>query len=420
MKNSVSGKILGGLSNYLKIDVPYFVKGGFWLGVGYAGSALLRLLQIVILARVIDRQEYGVYQFVLVSIAVVAVFSLPGMDGAVVRSVANGYDSSFVSGTKAKLKWALIGSLVLFGMAMFFKFFQPRPFWHIFIFVALLFPCYTGFSGIPAYYRGKEKFRTAALYDLLVAGVSTFAIFVALFLEKSVFAVIISLMIFNILVYFFVYFKTCKQISSYPVDRAVVREGIHYTVIGALSYLTPYADKFIIAFVVGFEGLAVYAVAVSLLLNLSIGSSLISTLLLPKLSRAKPHHAERIKGLFWLACFCIAGLVLAVILLTPWLLPFLFSVKYVESVRYAQIALVSLVFLLPSSILVTFFRARNRVKFLYVYALGMGIMNIVLLGIGVPLLGIFGAVLSKVVLSFLGCAFLAVWFFATTNIKSSE
>jgi len=47
-------------------------------------------------------------------------------------------------------------------------------------------------------------------------------------------------------------------------------------------------------------------------------------------------------------------------------------------------------------------------------------MNIVLLGIGVPLLGIFGAVLSKVVLSFLGCAFLAVWFFATTRIKSSE
>lgn len=419
-KSNMSARIINGLSNSLQIDVSYFARAGFWVVVGYAGSALLRILQIIILARAIDRQLYGEYQFVLVLIAAVAVFSLPGMDSAIVRSVANGYFSSFVAGTKAKLKWALIGTLVLLGMAVFFKFFQPKPFWHLFIFVALLFPCYTGFTGISAYYRGREKFRAAALYDLLVAGVSTFSVVVALLIEKSVFSIILSLMIFNILLYLYFYVKTCKQIPHKPLDRAVVREGVHYSVIGALSYLTPYVDKFIIAFIVGFEGLAIYAVAVSLLLNLSNGSYLISMLLLPKLSRAKSHHAVRIRGLFWLMCLSIAGIVALVILLTPLLLPLLFSVKYVESVRYAQIALVSLVFMLPSAVLVTYFRAGNRTKFLYVYSLGMGVMNIVLLGIGVPLFGILGAVLSKVLLGFLGCAFLTISFFSTTNIKSRQ
>lgn len=399
------------LSQILNIDVLYFVKGGFWIGFNYVFVTLLRLALISILAYAVDVDFYGKYQFILTLISIASVFSLPGMDLAITQSVARGYESSLIFGTKTKIKWGIFGSLFLAGAALFFKFVHPENFWFVFILAAFFLP-FTSFSSVIAYYRGKENFKQSAFYSMIGQSSHVFATILAILLVKSLLAIVVAMMSVSIAVYGYFYFKEKKSIKKKKFDKTISRYGKDLTFMTFLEYLMPYADKLIITFFAGFTGLAVYAIAIAITTHLSISGKLISFLILPKLSRAKPHHTKKINQIMW-ASIIVTLITMAILALTlPWLIPLLFSQKYVESVLYAQIALGYLVFFLPSSILYSYFLARKKTKLLYAYNVGVGVLNLVLLGVFVPLLGILGAVIGKVALGFLGFVFLTTMFYS--------
>ena len=51
------------LDSMFPFDVKYFLKGGFWIGSSYAGTAVVRLLFIMIMAYAASKELYGQYQF---------------------------------------------------------------------------------------------------------------------------------------------------------------------------------------------------------------------------------------------------------------------------------------------------------------------------------------------------------------------
>lgn len=404
-------RLINGLSQMLNVDVAYLVRGGFWLSAGYSGVTLLRLLLVVILAHFADRAFYGQYQLIFSILATILVFSLPGMNIAITQSVARGYDSSLITGTKSKLRWAVLGSIALLGVAGFFYFIKPEPIWYVFIFMALSFPLYACFSSIIFYYRGKENFRKAAIYNVLTSAITITSVIIVFFLTKSLLAIVLAMIIPVTFVYVLIYFKILQKIKSRKIDKGVVSYGKNLTFMTLFELITPHIDKFVIAYIAGFEGLAIYSIALAVVLHLGILGKQFSFLILPKLSRAKAHHFEKIKKLFWLASLGVVFCVIVLILIMPWLIPLLFSQKYVASVHYAQIAMVYLVFFLPSSILIAFFQGKKKTKLLYTYNFGTGVMNIVLLAVFVPLLGVFGAIISRVVLGLIGFVFLTSVFY---------
>ena len=402
--------LIDGVSQRLGIDVRYFVNGGFWIGTGYVCIALLRLVQIIVLARLMDQELYGQYQFVLATITAVIVFSLPSMDGAITQSVARGYSSSLVSGTREKLKWSLLGSLVLLGVGVFFRVVMPLPIWHIFLLAAIFFPTYSGFTAVITFYYGKQEFAKGTFYDVLPEIASTGALIGGFLLTKSL-AVMIGLMMVLVSgVYCGIYARAKHEIKETKPDKGLVSFGRNLTFSTVLSSISPYVDKFVIASVVGFEGLAVYAVAMSVTSYLSVSGTLLSTLLLPKLSRANARQAGKIKRFFWWVVLAVAAGVCVLVVVLPRVMRAVFSEKYGASIPYAQVALASLVFLIPSSILSSYFQSRRQRKVLYAHNLSSGVVNLVLLAVFVPLLGTFGAVLSKVLLGFWRLVFLGVSF----------
>ncbi|HLF54143.1 MAG TPA: hypothetical protein VI612_00290, partial [Candidatus Nanoarchaeia archaeon] len=211
--------------------------------------------------------------------------------------------------------------------------------------------------------------------------------------------------------YLVLYFRTSRNVSSEQIDPGIVAYGRNLTFMTFLTYIAPYVDRLIVAGVAGFEGLAIYSIAMAITLNLSVNGQLISILLLPKLSRESPYHEQRIKKLFWWVCLLILFGIGIVILAIPWVISFLFADKYVASIPYAQIGAVYLAFFIPATILRTYFQGRKKTKILYAYNLSIGIINLVLLGILAPLFGILGAVISKVLLGFFGFVFLVVSFY---------
>lgn len=403
--------VLNGLSRTLNIDVHYFVKSGFWTYFGYGGSVLLRMILLVIFARFADKGFYGEYQFVSTVLWVLVLFSMPGMDTSIVQSVARGYESSLISGTRAKLRWSLLGSAALVCVSLYFKYVSPRPFWNVFLALVVFFPLWSAGSTIMAYYRGKEQFDKAAFYEIFVGILTTIASIVAFLLTKSLLVIFVASTIIGILVFEIMYSRLLCRIKPLPVDEHVVSYGRHVTFMTAINFVAPYADRFAITYIAGYEGLAVYSIATSIPMTLSFCGKLLSTLLLPKLSRGHDSHVHSIKKLFW--WFSLAALIMTgvVILLMPWLIPFLFSDEYVEAVRYSQAALLYLVFFIPTSVLYSVFQGKKAVKLLYAYNLGIGITDLALLAVMVPLYGIWGAILTKVILGFLGFVFLVIAFY---------
>ncbi len=397
------------LSELLKVDVKYIVKNGLWLGFGYGSVGFFRLLLVVILARFADKQFFGEFQFVSNAVAFAMLFSLPGMDTSVVQSVARGFSSSFVFGVREKLKWGLAGSLLLIGMAAFFKFVRFEGFWPVFIGAAFLFPLYAGYTGVLAYFRGKEEFHRAALYDCLIAFVVFVVVLTAFLVSKSLLVMFLSSLLSVIIVFWIVYSRI--DVNEKPVDKNMVSFGRHLTFMNSLNYVVPYVDKLVVGLFAGFDVLAVYYVATAFTPYVSATGRLFTVLLLPKLSRRLPDHSRCIKRLFWWFVLAVACFVGILALIIPWLVPFVFSEKYVDAVFYAQFSLIYLAFFLPSTVIYAFFLGRRKTNVLYVYNLGIGVLNLLLLGLFVYLFGVFGAVLAKVVLGIVGFAFLVVFFY---------
>ncbi len=403
--------VLDGLSRVLNIDVRYFMKSGFWIYLGYGCSVLFRVVLLVIFARFADKDFYGQYQFISTVLWVLVVFSMPGMDTAVVQSVARGFESSLIYGARAKLRWSLLGSVALVCVSLYFKYISPRPFWNVFMALVVFFPLWVAGSSITAYYRGKEQFDKAAFYEIVTGVLSTIAAIVAFLLTKSLLVIFVASTIVGILAFEIVYSRLSRKVKIVPVDSHVVSYGRHVTFMTAINFVAPYADRFAITYISGFEGLAVYSIANSIPSTLSFCGKLLSTLLLPKLSRDHPGHVHRIRGLFW--WFSLVSLIMVVlaILIMPWLIQFLFSDKYVEAVKYSQVAMLYLVFFIPTSILYAVFQGRKSVRLLYAYNLGIGITDFVLLAVMVPLYGVWGAIVSNVILGVLGFIFLVVAFY---------
>lgn len=403
--------LLSSLSRTLNIDVHYFVKSGFWMYLGYGCSVLFRMILLVIFARFASKEFYGEYQFVSTVLWVLVVFSMPGMDTSILQSVARGYESSLISGTRAKMRWSLLGSVALVFVALYFIYVSPRPFWNVFMALVVFFPLWSAGSTIMAYYRGKEQFDKAAFYEISVGILTTIASIVAFLLTKSLLVIFVASIVVGILMFEFTYSRLARRIKPVPVDGQVVSYGRHVTLMTAVNFVAPYADRFAITYIAGYEGLAVYSIATSIPTTLAFCGKLLSTLLLPKLSRDHPGHVHSIKALFW--WFSLAALVMTgvAILVIPWLIPFLFSEGYVESVRYAQVALLYLVFFIPTSVLYSFFQGRKSVRLLYAYNLGIGVAHLIILAVMVPLFGIWGAIVSNVILGFFGFVFLVVAFY---------
>jgi O-antigen/teichoic acid export membrane protein len=88
---------------YTKTDMIYLAKGGTWLGIGQAFSLCITLLLSVLFANLISPESYGIYKYILSIAALLALPTLSGMDSAITRTVAQGFDGTIYEALKQKM-----------------------------------------------------------------------------------------------------------------------------------------------------------------------------------------------------------------------------------------------------------------------------------------------------------------------------
>jgi len=314
------------------------------------GLALLGAEAIVLLARLglgivlirsLNREAFGHFSYVHAAVGLLMVTALPGMVTAVQRSVARGYEGTLLTGARAMHRGARWGGVALLGLAGYYRFVEPVPsLAGSFLIVAVLF-LLTAFTELfRALWGGRGQFTRLAVATVIqhVGVMSVTA--AAAWWSRSVVVTLAASFGAATLIQGGLYLYAVAQRTATPPERDTLAYGRQLTYQALLFTIAINIDKLLVAHLLGFGSLALYAVAVTVEDQARRGGNVIATLLFPRFSRQDGVMAYRWLRARW-APLALGYLVLiaAGMVATPWAVPWCFGPTYRPAVPYVQFAL---------------------------------------------------------------------------------
>ncbi len=395
LKNGVFNS-LKWLERYTKTDMIYLARGGFWLGISQFISTLSAFLTSIAFANLLAPDVFGIYKYILSINALLLITTLSGMDSAVTQSVARGFDNTLRIGVKTKMKWGLIGSVISFGLSLYY-FLQGNMALTIgFGITGIFVPFSESFDMYNSLLWGKKLFDTQTKYNI-VRKITSLIFIVGTLLITS-----------NLLIILLVYFATLtipagffllKSIKNHTASKEVDLESIPYgknlSLISIVRIIASELDKILIFHYLGAVNLAVYALAVAP--NDQIKGLLknVNSLAFPQFSQRSINEIRKTIFHKSLILALITGLITIIYILLAPLFFEIFFPKYLSAVIYSQALSVSIVGGVIISFFYTILESQKAKKELYQYNVYENIFSIVILFPLVYFYGIWGAVVSR-------------------------
>jgi len=365
----------------------------------FALNALQRifgLATVYVLVRTLTQNQFGDYQFILSIVGVLTIFSLPGLNNAVMQSTARGMWGTFRLVLKPSFLSSLIGSLILCGVGAWYLLVKDSNLFLAFYVAAILFPFTHSLKYWKALKVGKEKFLSLLLIEgsfalltaLLVIGVSLAvpgSIIYPLFIVLAIPAIQNFILTGYML-------KKIDRVS--PVETGSIQYGIKITLYSSLNIIANHIDKLLIYGFFSPASLALYFAAERMSeLTKSIAQNL-AAVLAPRFAKTESYtdRLDRILNVFSI------GLGTAIIIFAftflPWIMNILFEENYTEAIPYAQALLCTVAIGNHASLRNRFVNSKLDEKSNRDITISMSLIRICASAIFVPILGILGAVVA--------------------------
>jgi len=393
---------------YTRTDMVYLAKGGFWWIFGEVVVAGISFLTMVAFSHWVSRNVFGTYQYIISTVAILGIFTLPGMQAALVRAVAKGKEGMLWLCAKTSFRWSLIGVVGCFSISGWYFLHQNFILGSSFLIASFLFPV-PGISGfLFNFWQGRKRFDLQAKYSIIINILEAATFIPVLFFTNNliliIFAYFISRSIFRAL-----FFKlTLKKVKNQETDKETLSFGEHLTLMQAIGLFAQRIDKIIIWQFLGPIAVATYSFAQIPLQRIQ-GLIPISPLALPKLSERNVREIKKGISRKFLKLFLLAiPLTLLLVLIAPLIYKILFP-QYIESIPYFQVLVLSLLFI-PFSLLSTSFVAEMRKKELYITSVITPILKIILFLILIPFYGIWGIISAILITQVCGNALIFYFF----------
>lgn len=394
-------RVLRWSQKYTKTDNVYLARGGFWLILGRVIYIAVSFLLAVAFANLLDQAVYGNYRYILSLFGFLSVFSLGGMEMAIIQAVARGLEGSFYSGFKTKLKWGTLGSLAAVLMSIYYLIQGNYMLAIALLFFAIFLPLMNALPVYNGFFEGRKLFNIQMKYNTVVHVISTAVLIVILFLTKNIFWLIAAYFISHTILYCFFFFLTrLKFKPNKKDDPQTISYGKHLSVMQVAGVISGYLDKILLFTLVGAVPLAIYSFALSIPSEIVNILRNISILSFPKFS-AKSREEIRlsVKQKFWKFCILVGVIILLYIIVCPYIYKIFFP-RYLDSIFYSQIYVLSLL-TAPTMLMTAAFRAKAMKRELYILQ-GLSFLRLILFFCLIPFFGILG-----VLISILGTAFLS-------------
>lgn len=389
-----------------------------WVLIGQVITSVTAFAGMSYLAWILPQETMGEYRYILSIVTILAISTLPGLDTALVRSTARGFDNQLGILTLYKMKWGSIGSAVGIVFAAYYALAGNMTLAGGFIIASALIPLYGSFFNYFFYIQGRQEFARAAIINavtrilflaILIAGVWVF--------PNSMGAIgvfMVAVIVSHMMGYWYVQ-RTTVRSDGLP-DNEVTGYGKRLTWLGSWSIIAVNIDKVLVWFFLGPIPVAVYTIATLLPLESIRIGRIFSQVLLPRFSGDHQHYTSWafIKRLLALELVLVMGWLLFAIIARP--LFELFFPAYLESVPYAIIAML-IMLSAPVYIIRSYFTGQQSHHELNILLIGIPILKTVILTVGLWQYGLWGAIWAMVIG---GCTevIISIYLFQQSNQQS--
>lgn len=387
------------LGKYTKIDMLYLAKGSFWGSISQISTALMALGLAMAFARLVPKEVYGQYKYILSIISLLSTLSLTGLNMAVLQSVSSGYEGTIKYAFWQNIRWSALFFLAA-GIISIYYFLHNQFTLGISMLIAgCLWPFFTSTNLYSSLLIAKKDFKRVTIYfDLIGNIVPYLAIFGTMFVTQNPVWFVAVYIISNTVIGLILYARiTTIYKPNTKVDPGVLGYSKHLSAIGILNTIADNMDQILVFHYVGAAQLAVYNFATAIPDQIKGPVKNLLNLLLPKFTERtdKEIHATMNNKflLLFLACLII---VVGYIITAPFIYKIFFP-QYLDSVIYSQIFSLSILSFAgtPSYI---YLSARKKVRELYIANTIGSILQIIVVFVGIYMWGLIGLVVARVLM----------------------
>ncbi len=118
-------------------------------------------------------------------IGILSIFALPGMNTALIRTVARGYERTIYVCAKTRIKWALVGSGISLIICFWYIFHQNFILGIAFLITGVFFPFIKTFELFLPFWQGKKRFDIQSKYSILLNFLAALILIPVIFLTDN-------------------------------------------------------------------------------------------------------------------------------------------------------------------------------------------------------------------------------------------
>jgi O-antigen/teichoic acid export membrane protein len=343
-------------------DFTYFLKNGFWMTFRQIIGMMTGLLLSVAFARLLSKDTFGQYQFVISIMSMISIISITGLNTSIIQSVARGYDGSYIKAVKIRFLWSLVGIPALLIVGGYYYVYESQTLGLALLVSGIFFPFFYALNSWDSFLQGKERFDLSAKYGSIQSIINTlFTIGIVFFFGDNLVAItiayFISYSIFNMLWFK----KSLKYIENYEEDEKSIDFGYKITRIGILFTIYTHFDKIIVG-ILDMQYLAVYSIALKLLDIIKGFVKIVMNLLIPKFSKVKHRIYFR-----YIILLVILGLIFTLLsfLLVNHIIIILYGTDYMASYDIFKILCFVIIFYFLNSTLNAKVVAEKKLRIIY-------------------------------------------------------
>ena len=352
-------KILLWSQKYTKTDMVYLFKNSFWTSIGKFFSTISGIIVLIFLTRYISKDIVGQYNFYLSILAIIAIFSIPGLNTSTIEAVAKNNDGVYKKAVKTSFKWSWFGSLVLILIAIYFYFIKnDQTLFLASLITAFLFPFLYTPNTWRSFLIGKQKFKQlnflSSLQSILYL---TAMILVIIFSHGNLIWIISVYLLIQIIANIFSYFFSQRYIQNNNENNDWKSYGFFLTKMQILNLISANIDKIFIGIFMNMEALAIYSVARKMITSLQ---GLIKEFLNIYSAKIAKRDKINFKKYFFISGLTFVFSIIAIIF-TPFVMKLLFP-SYESSIFLTQIFLAFLPIWILDLLLgyETFYNLKNK------------------------------------------------------------
>ena len=338
--------VIGKIGKGLDVDLGYYIKNNSYLITAQGVIFLSGLASSVVLARLLSKEAYGQYNYFFSILGILAISSLPGMTAAIIHAVANGRDWILVQSIKTRFKWSLIGAAVCILVGVYYYFSGETLLGKCFLLSSLFFPFHVSFNGFYAFLYGRQRFDLSSRYRSIYWALLTLAVILAVYLTRNILWVITAYMAASAILHIVFMVSTIRTGNlNHREDLTAITYGKQLTGIRSINIAASFIDKLIVGIALGYSGLAIYSIAVMIATLPTMLLASVSQTIFPKIAtmNEKVAYDEVKRRLPWLLVVMVIVCGIGA-LLCPYVIPWLYSSKYLESILYTQLLFIPVIF----------------------------------------------------------------------------